>query len=193
MRDRRRPLAYAFDDLVLALLVVFGVCALLFATCAGPAAAQERAVRDLGLALAKVCVNEAGFESPADCALIWQVVEGQRATARERLWWLTRHSQRVLGTRPCRRGNCGWTPHLTRSGRRPAGWPAGVGWVPARWERVLYFCDRLVIGDETARPCAETPTTWDGRRWRAANERRGFRVVDCEGTLNDGLVRRRTR
>jgi hypothetical protein len=147
--------------------------------------------RDLALALAKVCVNEAGWEAPGDCALIWQVVESQRANASERLIWLTRHSARVLGGRDCRPGaNCRWTRNLAWSDAEPAEWPARERWDPERWARVRLLAWRLVVGEELHRPCEEAPDTWDGRRWRAHALRRGLRPVVCVATRNDGYLYR---
>jgi len=81
--------------------------------------------RELALALAKVCVNESGFDSLADCAMIFQIVENQRAITDERRVWLERHSARVLGIRPCdHRNNCFWSRNLGWNDEEPAGWLA---------------------------------------------------------------------
>lgn len=147
--------------------------------------------RELALDLARVCVNEAGWDSPADCALIWQVVEGHRAITDERRVWLTRHSARVLGGRDCAPGrNCRWTRNLAWSDAEPAEWPGSTPWDADRWARVRLVAWRLVTGADPTRPCEETPDTWDGRRWRERAAARGYRRVVCVDARNDGHVYR---
>jgi len=47
-----------------------------------------------------------------------------------------------------------------------------------------------VSGEETLRPCEENPDTWDGRRraWTVQARERGYRLVVCTGTRNDGYM-----
>ena len=151
------------------------------------AAGRSFSRRDLVLAVSKVCVNEAGFDSLPDCALIWQVVEAQRGINSERLVWLERHSARVLGDRRCFPGrNCNWTRNLVWGSAEPAGWPTDLPWQPLKWRRVLEYVSRLVSGEETRRPCDETPDTWDGAAWHEENLARGYTPIECEGTRNLG-------
>jgi len=88
---------------------------------AAPAYAQSATAATLGLAIAKVCANESGFDSPADCDLIWQAIQNGATPPRDgrvlraQLAWLRAHSRRVLGTRRCLRGNCLWSRNLRRS------------------------------------------------------------------------------
>jgi hypothetical protein len=148
--------------------------------------------RELALAVAKVCVNEASWNSPADCALIWQIVEGRGRTTATRLSWLRRHSHRVLdGT--CNEDyqtmNCWWSQHLTWSDAAPANFPHE--WSEAyirRWRRVRRMAWGLVVGTITRRPCAIRPRTWGGRMDRARALRNGLIPIECEGTWNDGYV-----
>lgn len=154
-------------------------------------AVHRSARRDLALALAKVCVNEARFDSLADCALIWQVVSNRRAITDERRVWLERHSARVLGTRACDyRNNCAWSRNLRWDDSEPAGWPRRIRWDARAWARVRAYCWRLVNEEETLRPCEENPDTWDGRRYRRQALARGHRLVVCTGTRNDGYMYR---
>ena len=161
----------------------------LFLWSAASSADPPRGVQaELGLAIAKVCANEAGFTSPADCDMIWQVVETHHSTGRRQLAWLRAHSRRVLGTRTCR-GNCVWSRNLTRHPQKPAGWPVTARWRPDAWQTLLAQADALVAGQRDARPCSGEPVTWGGAMDRAGAIRRGLIPLTCEGTRNQGYAR----
>lgn len=150
--------------------------------------------RELALSVAKLCANEATLAnaSPADCALIWQVTESHGETAVERLRWLRGHSSCVLGNPSARRmsiGNCAWTRGLNWRGTEPEAWPEEYGaWsvYRERWRQMLNLCARLVMGEETFRPCETAPDTWGGNIDRERSERLGYTSVRCEGTRNRG-------
>ena len=154
-------------------------------------------VRDeLALAVAKVAVNEAGWRSPADVAMIYQITEARGDTDERRLAWLTAHSSCVLTDRPLddyeqRHGNCAWSRNLNVHDLEPAGWPQDLLWsnFVRRWQQVRRFAQMLVSGESRMRPCAETPRTWGSRT--LDHERAiamGLRQVDCGSTLNAGYV-----
>jgi hypothetical protein len=167
------------------ILWIVGVTLALLAVPAEATNVEQR----LTLAVAQVCVNEAGFDSPADCALVWQTAENRAETTRGRLFWLQQHSRRVLGDRPCRRGNCRWSRHLGWNSRMPTGWPrADVAWRPERWALVRDLAQRLVRGEELRRPCPAPPFTWGGRMDFAGAQERGLVRLHCEGTLNEGFA-----
>lgn len=151
------------------------------------------AEEELALALAKVIVNEAGWESRPDAYLIWQTVRGSGQTAEARLAWLREHSSCVLGTEPLtgRRargfGNCHWTRNLTDSDAEPAGWPAGLPWdrhVPL-WRRIRAF-SRHLVRVRAPQVCSERPHTWGGRMDEERALERGMRPLGCTGTVNEG-------
>lgn len=159
-------------------------------------AAQDVSVQDeLALAIAKVGVNEAGWGSPADIALIWQITEGRGRTDEARLAWLRRHSSCVLSNRPMTeeeaRGNCRWTHGLAASDEQPEGWPGDAIWqnYVRRWRQIRRLATMLVDGRSDLRPCPETPQTWGGRELDMHQAlRRGLRPVGCRETLNEGFV-----
>lgn len=151
--------------------------------------------RELALAVAKVAVNEAGFRSPQDVALIWQVTEARGRTHADRLSWLRRHSSCVLTDRPLnreelRRGNCSWTRYLGDDDAQPEGWPSDLVWsnFVRRWRQIRQLSLRLVDGRSRLRPCTETPRTWGGIMDHTRALERGLRPIRCEGTLNTGFV-----
>ena len=157
----------------------------------------DRASRALAYDLARVAMNEAGTE--ADLALLWQVVSARGQTTQARHAWLRAHSPCVTGRLPLaavarRPGLCRWTRHLApRQYEAPHGFVNVAFWprVRNRWHRLVVLALEHVAGTRTLIVCAETPTTWDGARWRADAERRGFEVLDCKGTRNLGLRRAR--
>ena len=151
------------------------------------------AQRALGLAVAKVCANEASLRRsrPADCALIYQVARRHGETPEEQLAWLSRHSRCVLGAVAPRvmRGNCRWTRQLTRRGTQPDAWNGEVArWrnFQPQWLSMLRFCDRLVMGARPRRgwPCEKDPQTWGGTMDDAV----GYTLVTCRGTVNNGYM-----
>lgn len=144
-------------------------------------------IEALILLVASVCVNEAGFDSQADCQLIWQVVEGHSSTVEGQLRWLRNHSAKVSGLRECTRGNCLWTRNLTPDGARPEGSTAPY-WNENWFPRVHGWAADLVEGRDLARPCPSTPDTWDGLRWLDRSIERGYTPLGCQGTRNEGFL-----
>lgn len=148
----------------------------------------------LALALAQVSVNEAGFDSPADIALVYQATEAHGSTPAARLAWLRSHSSCVLGdddpsTRP---GNCAWTRNLRWNEREPKDWPtAGPPWshYRDRWNRVRRFAAALVAGRVTRRPCEGRVVTWGSAEDAPSAIARGLRPLRCDSTHNIGFAR----
>ena len=202
-----------FSRLPYILSVLFAVAVLLWATGAEAQHAPRRArnlaaiaaptppmtavQRALGLALGKLCANEASLRlaRPADCALIYQASRYHGDTPAERLAFLHRHSKCVLEERAPRtmRGNCPWARDLDRALTRPPAWSDTASWetFSPRWEAMLRFCDRLAAGLEPSGgwPCARDPQTWGGSMDPAS----GYTPVTCRGTANRGWMYPRVR
>lgn len=193
-RRARSAIGAALRLLVLAVIVALYAAALLFA----PVVRAQRDDSDrLHELVSKVAFNEA-LDSPVDLALIWQVTEGHGETHAERVRWLEGHSPCVSGRltqdeAQRRPGQCRWTRNLTRAAHAPRGWPwSAAHWrhrIRPRWLAHVERARELVEGRDPYRPCTETPTTWDGARWRERAERRGYRVVECDAAQNLGYVR----
>lgn len=161
----------------------------------------QGAVRPLALALAKVAANECGLlGSERRCLrLVWQTVEHQADSDAGRLGWLRRHSGRVLERRPCYRGNCVWTRHLTPSGAIPAGLAASDPYwrhrLRPRWLGLLEAARGLVSGRAYEEPCHVPPTTWGSLNAALPDievaRGRGLYPIGCEGSVvgrtNDGF------
>jgi hypothetical protein len=151
---------------------------------------QNTTLQSLALSVARVAVNEGALARRADAALVWQVTRNASPTPAGRAAWLASHSARVLGDRPCLRGNCFWTRHLNRAGTAPAGLPTEwTSRTARRWLDVLAYVDWLVEGDHTTDdPCPITPKTWGCAADRAHAQREGLYPIGCSGTLNDGYT-----
>lgn len=189
-------------DLWLGLIGLLAVALVLatFAFCLRTAHAQDPD-EQLALAVAKVAANEASLASirPAEVALIWQVTEARGETSAQRLAWLRAHSSCVLGDGPIGegRGNCHWTRGLSASARQPSGWPAHLPWAryAPRWAQVRELARRLVVGEESMRPCPGTPITWGGPMDHERALERGLVPLGCRDpqtgapTRNEGFAR----
>lgn len=170
----------------LAFVVVLCACALLARIATG-------SDEDFALNVARVAVNEGALFSRPDAALVWQTVR-VNAKPEKRAEWLRKHSPRVHLDRPCYRGNCRWTPYLTRSGAQPLGldvredlWTIRIEPV---WQDILQYVDFLVWTDRVADdPCPIPPRTWGGSMDREGAIKRGLYPIGCATSQNDGYVR----
>lgn len=184
------------------LLALFVAAALLLPlTC--EAQADEELELEAAAALARYAVNEAGWSSPADALLLWQVAT---VHAEDRghpdlagtLLELRRRSRCVLARRRPAEwppGNCRWSRYLDRSGDPPRNWRAGPeAWADrcrALWFALLDYCLGVVRGEEP-RPCEGRPQTWDGwgpgDSWHTANLADGFVLVACADPYGGGRL-----
>ena len=173
----------------LGFLGTFLLCALYATTSRG-----AEVHTDLGLQVAKVAVNEGAFKYRVTVALVWQVVrENGGKTIESMSEFLSRHSPRVNGRKPCKVGNCFWTPNLDRSDAQPLGldfpndvkrnyWPKKV---LRYWKDTLAYSDWLVRGMRKDHdPCQVKPTTWGGPMDRTRAIREGMFPITCQ--LLDG-------
>lgn len=157
-----------------------------------PEAEQHEAAEALALDLARVCVNESGWGSPADCAMIWQTVRRSGRTDEARQAWLRRHSWTLFTEAPVSHGNARWTRDLNAEGERPRNWPSEApSWehYEKRWASVLRYATGLVKGAIRRRPCPSSVVTWGGEMDSAQALRRGLVPLECEGTINTGYAR----
>lgn len=148
---------------------------------------------ELALWVARVAVNEGAFKARAQAALVWQTARNAASTTERRAAWLYRHSPRVHGHRPCRGGNCRWTPQLERGEQQPValGLP-GDFWelkVLPFWTDTLRYVDWLVRGERAVDdPCHVTPRTWGCEADRPRALAQGLYPIGCVGTLDDGFT-----
>jgi hypothetical protein len=183
--------------LVFACLFSVGVCQLRPvyarppALVRGPLEAQPHRV--LALQVARVATNEGALQRRAQAALVWQTTRESAKTTEKRAEWLAKHSPRVHGTRPCRGGNCVWTPHLDRSGALPPGLGMPLQqWkilVQPVWLDTLAYVEWLVRGERKRDdPCRIQPKTWGCEADREGALKRGLFPIGCANTLDDGFT-----
>jgi len=154
------------------------------------------ALLDFALWVARVAANEGAFVNRPEAALVWQTARSSAKTTEKRAAWLAKHSPRVHGSRPCKVGNCCWTPNLTRSDAMPDGIALGRHpldvWnirVAPIWRDTLRYVDWMVLGDRTSEdPCPITPKTWGCEADRKRALREGLYPIGCRGTLDDGFT-----
>lgn len=169
----------------------FLLLALLFLVAWVPS--ERKLERELSERVWRVCLNEGALLNVRECALVWQVVEGQADDAGGRMDWLAKHSPRVHGLRPCDRGNCLWTRGLTRELSMPAALASGHEpyWrvvLSPRAQEALLLVERLVSGEVVDRPCPVQPSTWGGPMDTRGALAGGLFPIGCSGTLNDGFA-----
>ncbi len=139
------------------------------------------------LLLARICVNEAGFDAPQDCVAIAEVVRTNSGVITPGA--LELHAPRATGARAALNAHQAWTQQLDAAGSEPASWHAahpGVPWsrYRARWLRVLRGCELIVRGVVPA-VCSRPPIAWGGVMDRHIAQRRGLVRVDCGVTRNE--------
>lgn len=144
----------------------------------------------LALALARVCWNEAGWDSPQDCLAIAEVVRSTSSSGEITLGALQRLAPHVATGRP-RGAHQRLSTELRADGARPASWPGHLPWERvwrARWLRVLALSRALVEGRVRGR-CERAPIAWGGAMDRHLAARRRLTRVDCGQTRNEFWAR----
>jgi hypothetical protein len=155
-----------------------------------PAPAYAQAA-DASLLLAKVCVNEAGFDGIADCDAIAAIsIRQARLRGMPLGAYLQARFRRALAPVDARR-NRPWIAGLQRNHRAPAHWPhQSQPWSArsASWRALLARTDDVVAGRVTVECNAQT---WGSPVYDAKNIARilanGGRVVPCGRTRNQFL------
>lgn len=152
------------------------------AMCAGVAIADTRTQRDTdALALARVCVNEAGWDVTDDCAGILAVLRSrqQRIGLRTIAGTAAVYSTRVFDkSRADRRA---WVAWLDDAATPPRGWPRNVDWPThrAKWRAMVEHAALLLTQHDA---CGAHH--WGGPMDDARAIRAGWAPVDCGETRN---------
>lgn len=162
----------------------------------GVSEAEAQRVSDT-LLLARICVHEAGWDTPLDCAAIHQVLlAGAEREGMSYRSYAYAYAGRALRGETAR----SWVAHLREDGREPEGWPETVvvrrgdelrverhapwGAFRDRWMTTLDTARQVMAGELTA-PCESPPHDWGGRVDRARARRLGLIRIDCGDTRND--------
>jgi hypothetical protein len=143
------------------------------------------------IALARVCVSEAGWTYDGDCPAIYEVLKFH---AQHRgisfVQFARAYSDRVFDRRRSDRRR--WIAWLSPTFERPRGWPSRVlTWERGAelWRERLDHAEGIIRGD-VEQPCQKTPHHWGARygvdRTRAerAIEEGRWEVVNCGHTRN---------
>lgn len=155
----------------------------------GPEAGQltrqtERAV----LALARICVSEAGFTlRTRDCELIYHVLLARSGTGELKMSTMRAYCKKSFNKG--RTDSHRWVAHLNSTGREPQGWSetTTVPWSRRRaaWMRVLEHT-RSLIRTRPENPCGDRLDHWGSKGFRKRRHlRNGWRIVECGETLNE--------
>lgn len=143
---------------------------------------------DASVLLARVCVNESGFDSFADCDAI-AAISIRNAGGRDLASYLRGRFLRALAPVHARR-NRQWIADLSRDGHEPRHWPSNVSWpsIRPRWLALVAHVDGVVSGRIVVSCDADTwgsPVVDAERIARALS--RGSHVVHCGRTKNTYL------
>jgi hypothetical protein len=149
---------------------------------------------DLALQIARVSANEGALVYRSTTALVWQVVrENGGNTRAKRSAFLSRHSPRVHRQKPCLRGNCFWSPFLSRSAEKPFGLELkDIYWeqkVRPLWLRTLADADSFVAQHRADKdPCAIPPRTWGGPMDREGAMKKGLYPIGCRYEVEENCT-----
>jgi len=140
------------------------------------------------LALARICVSEAGFTlRTPDCELIYHVLRTRSQSGELELGTMRAYCTKSFNK--ARTDSHRWVAHLNRAGREPEGWSevTTVPWSRRReaWLRVLEHT-RDLIRAHPENPCGDRLDHWGAKGFRKRRHlRNGWRIVDCGETLNE--------
>ena len=141
----------------------------------------------LRLALAKVCVSEAGFQtSTNDCALIFQALKTRSHMHQVSLGMMHAYSPDVFNKN--RRDARRWVPYLNASFTEPEHWSetVRVPWTArsAAWRSVYNLASEL-IRTNPANSCGVRIDHWGAKHFRRREHlREGWTIVECGVTKN---------
>jgi hypothetical protein len=140
------------------------------------------------LALARICVSEAGFTlRTRDCELIYHVLRTRSRSGELEMGTMRAYCKKSFNRD--RTDHHRWVAHLNPAGREPRGWSetTTVPWSRRRaaWLRVLEHT-RDLIRRRPENPCGDRLDHWGSKGFRRRRHlRNGWRIVDCGETLNE--------
>ena len=143
--------------------------------------------RRLQLALARICVSEAGFQlRTRDCEFIYHVLRTRGRTGELELGTMRAYCKKSFNR--LRTDDRRWVAHLTHTFTEPRGWreTTTLHWDRRRrsFQEVYEFAGRIII-ERPDNPCELRLDHWGARGFRhRLLLRRGWRTVECGPTLN---------
>lgn len=146
-------------------------------------------LRRLQLALARVCVSEAGFQTRSnDCTLIYHVLRGRSRTGELTMGIMRAYAGMVFNEN--RTDSRRWILHLNHAFEEPREWSETVTipWSARRagFIDVYHHAGMLVRTRPASTPCGVRVSHWGARGFRRElHLRQGWRLVRCGNTHND--------
>lgn len=146
-------------------------------------------LRRLQLALARICVSEAGFQTRSnDCTLIYHVLRGRSTTGELTMGIMRAYAGMTFNEN--RTDSRRWILHLNHAFDEPREWSetVTVPWSARRdgFIDVYHHAGMLVRTRPRETPCGVRVSHWGARGFRRdLHLRQGWRLVRCGNTHND--------
>ena len=145
--------------------------------------------RRMQLALAKICVSEAGFQTRTnDCMLIYQALKTRSSTGEITMGIMRAYSGQTFDRSSTRTDSRRWIPFLNHEFSKPHGWSETivVPWSARSraFEQVYEYAGNL-IRTRPENPCGARIDHWGSKsyqRQRLLHD--GWTIVECGETLN---------
>jgi len=147
----------------------------------------DRVSSRLQLALARICVSEAGFQVRTnDCLLIYHVLRNRSRSRQVTIGIMRAYSPQSFNLE--RRDNHRWVSHLRADGRQPRGWDETVTipWSSRRegWMEVYRYAGML-LESNPGNPCDMRVDHWGAPYYRRRMHiRNGWTPIVCGETRN---------
>lgn len=144
-------------------------------------------LRMMQLALARICVSEAGFQiRTRDCEFIYHALRNRSRTGELNLGIMRAYAPKSFNRR--RTDSHRWIAHLTHRFDQPKFWQetTTIPWSRrvAGYRQVYEFAGRLVQTRPSS-PCGVRIDHWAAQHFRRRRLlRSGWRIVECGETLN---------
>lgn len=141
----------------------------------------------LRLALARICISEAGFQTTTnDCALIYQAIKTRSRTHQITLGMMKSYSPGVFNKH--RTDERRWIPYLNANFTEPEHWneTVMVPWGARRSAFIaVYNLAAELIRTNPANPCGVRIDHWGAKRFkRRQHLAEGWTIVQCGNTKN---------
>lgn len=145
-------------------------------------------MRRLQLALARICVSEAGFQIRTnDCTMIYHALRTRSSTGEITMGIMRAYAP--LSFNPNRTDSHRWVAHLRSDFREPEGWSETVSipWSAKREAFIsVYNHAGFLLRTTPENPCGVRIDHWGARGFRRELLLdNGWQIVECGETLND--------
>lgn len=144
--------------------------------------------RTIHLALTRVCISEAGFQTITnDCTLMYHALRNRSSTGEVTLGILRAYSTKTFNKN--RTDSRRWIAHLNHAARRPEGWQENISvpWSSRRQGYIeVYNHVYNLLHTRPESPCNIPIDHWGARGFRRRRLLNlGWTIVQCGETLND--------